>query len=502
MQEVKRDNKTNIRRLSERFDDIVSIVSPRAAYRRKTYRFAYDAIDKSRLRKKRKGLGGTGDTHLTESALYELREKIRDMGRNNGLVKGLLKTERDGVIGSTTMIQARTPDTGWNEAAEAAFKEEMVDRPCDVTGRFRFHDILRKSYLGYRRDGDVFCLFTPGGLQMCEGEQVGNPFGKADGEHFTITNGIAFSKKTKRVIGYYIGVPHKSGYFIDSATYKQYTADRVHHMFNSDRFSYSRGEPALASVINSIETLTDYIDAELVAAKVNACFSMFISRKDAFEPQPPFTKGSEPSGYDSDTGIRMEKISPGTIMYGEDGESATGIGQTRPGALFDPFVLRMLTIIGRPLLMPLMLITLDFSGATFMNARIAYQKVQGAWTDEQNVVVKPFGSGIWRWFIDRKVAARVLTDIKEKYWHEITCNRWPYVDPFKEAKADEFQLNNKTTTRTIICARQGHEFSDLAAQRAKEERILKDNGLEKKDDSTETETEGKQSKKDKDDEQK
>lgn len=477
MREVKRDNRNIASRLSKQIDDVVGIVSPKAAYRRRAYRFAYDAIGKRRLSKKRKGLGGTGDTHLTEGALYELREKLRDMGRNNGLVKGLLKTERDGVIGSTTMVQARTPDEGWNEQAEAAFKEEMVDKPCDVTGRFGFHDILRKSYLGYRRDGDIFCLFTPDGPQMCEGEQVGKPFGKADGEHFTITNGIAFSKKTKRVIGYYIGKPHKTGYYIDPATYKQYKADKVHHMFNSDRFSYSRGEPALSSVINSIETLTDYIDAELVAAKVNACFSMFISRKDGFEPQAPFTKGVQPSGYAPDTGNRLEKMEPGTIMYGFEGESATGIGQTRPGALFDPFVLRMLTIIGRPLLMPLMLITLDFSGATFMNARIAYQKVQGAWTDEQNVVVKPFGSGIWRWHIDRMIKRRVLTDIKEKYRHEITCNRWPYVDPFKEAKADEFQLNNKATTRTIICARQGHEFIDIAAQLGKEEEILKKNNL-------------------------
>jgi len=494
MQEVRRHNKNITRRLSERFDDVVGIVSPRAAYRRRAYRFAYDAIGKRRLSKKRKGLGGTGDTHLTEGALYELREKVRDMGRNNGLVKGLLKTERDGVIGSTTTIQARTSDDGWNKAAEAAFKEKMIDTPCDVTGRFRFHDILRKSYLGYRRDGDIFCLFTPNGLQMCEGEQVGKPFGKADGEHFTITNGIAFSKKTKRVIGYYIGKPHKSGYYIEPSSYKQYKADKVHHMFNSDRFSYSRGEPALASVINSIETLTDYIDAELVAAKVNACFTMFVSRKDGFEPQP-FTKGMEPSGRDPKTDIRHEKIDPGLIIYGEDGESATGIGQTRPGALFDPFVLRMLTIIGRPLLMPLMLITLDFSGATFMNARIAYQKVQEAWACEQNVVIKPFGSGIWRWFIDRMVGERELTDNKEKYRHEIFCNRWPYVDPFKEAKADEFELNNKTTTRTIICARKGYEFADIAAQRAKEEEILKENNLaevknpkEKKDeDGKETE---------------
>lgn len=453
-------------------DDLVGVFSPATAYRRKAYRMAYDVIDGHRTRKKRTDLGGTADSHLTDSALYELRERCRELCRNNPIAKGLLQTERNGVIGSTTMVQARSSDTGWNAAAEQMFKEKMVDSPCDVTGRWNFHKILREAYLSYRRDGDAAIIFLDDYLQAVEGDQIGSPYGKNEAKHFDVVNGVAFSKKTKRLIGYYIGQPSKWGY-IKLDSYKKYKAENVQHIFNPDRFSFSRGEPALTSAIDAIDKLTGYIDAELVAAKVNACFSMFISRKDNFGVSEGFTGGISSTGEDED-GNKLEKLQPGTIMYGKVGEEATGIGQQRPGSLFDPFVTKMLAIIGRPLCMPLMLVTLDYSGATFMNARIAYQKAHEMWTDEQNIVVKPCVSRIWRWFIQRMIDAGELTDIKEKFYHEVMCNRWPYVDPLKEALADKRQLENQTITRTIICARQGTEFGYIAAQRSDEEKKLKE----------------------------
>ena len=296
-----------------------------------------------------------------------------------------------------------------------------------------------------------------------------------DGKHYNIISGVASAKRGGKVVGYYIGKPDKWG-FIQPGSSKMYKASAVYHMFNPDRFSFSRGEPALTSAIDAIDKITGYIDAELVAARVNACFTVFISRKGGEAPEG-YTFGTEPSGTNEE-GTRHEKINPGTIMYGEEGESATGIGQVRPGALFDPFVNRMLSIIGRPLLMPLMLVTLDFTGATFMNTRIAYQKVQEAWENEQNLVVKPFVSRTWRYFINRAIVRGDLKGYPEHPTrHEVTCKRWPYVDPFKEANADKIQLLNKTTNRTIICARQGREFSDVAEQMAEENEKLKGLGI-------------------------
>jgi lambda family phage portal protein len=465
------------RRAAERIDTLVGIVSPKTAYRRKMYRFSYDAIDSHRLRKKRKGLGGTGDKQLTEQNLYKLREINREMMRNNPLVNGLLKIERNGVIGSGPKIQARTDDDNLNADIESAWKEQMIDSPCDATGRFNFNQYVRKYFFSYRRDGDILTVFAGDKLQAVEGERCGTPWGHAKAKHFDIVNGIAYSKKTGAVIGYYIGKADRYGY-IKITDYNKYKAAKVHHCFDAERFSQSRGEPVLTPSINWIDTLCDYIDAELVAAKVNACFSMFISQEYPDVPNP-YQGGVSDTGEDADEN-KLEKMEPGSILYGGPGEKAAGIGQTRPGSLFDPFVLRLLTLIGRPLCMPLMLITMDFSGATFMNARLAYQKAQEEWQAQQDLIVKPFVSRVWRWKIARLIETKQIKTKKladQVFRHEVLCKRWPYVDPWKESKSDDQELKNGSITRAIICARQGRDFIDVNKQLAAEETLRKETGL-------------------------
>jgi hypothetical protein len=195
-------------RLADSVDRLTLAVSPRRAYLRRAYRFAYDALDGSRTRKPRGSLAGTGDVHLTEAVLSRLREICRDHGRNDPIVKGLLATEAKGVVGSDTKVEARTPDKGWNDAAEALWKVEMVDQPCDVTGRFNFHKLLNLAYKSYRRDGDDLLVFQDEALWLVEGNQCGTPHGMRGGELFEVTNGVATRKSDGRVLGYWQYASH------------------------------------------------------------------------------------------------------------------------------------------------------------------------------------------------------------------------------------------------------------------------------------------------------
>ena len=465
-----------LRRLSMRLDDYVGVLSPRAAMMRRSYRFGYDILDKHRTRKKRSDMGGTGDWHLSQEKLDKLREICRDLGRNNPLVKGIFRKLATKIVGTQTKIQAKTEDEGWNTAAEQLWKEEMVDVPCDNTGRFNIHGYLKKMYYSYCRDGDMFTVFTDDGIQAIEGDQVGTPYGIKKFDYFDVVNGIAVSKKSKRVIGYYIGKPNKWGY-IANESMKHYNAADVHHSFNSDRFSSSRGEPILISAVDIIDKLFGYIDAELVAAKINACFPMVITTRDSSGKPPPFTKGVSSSGEDK-YGRKLEKIDPGLIVRNEPGETASAVGAARPAAAFDNFVLRVMMLIGQPVNLPLMLMTGDFSGATFMNSRVAYQEARDNWYDEQELVVKPPVRRLYNLKVQQWIARKDLTERDDSGRFEIMCKRWPYVDPFKEAKADEVQLRNRTTTRTAITARQGDDFKDVTNQRASEEEYLKEKGVE------------------------
>lgn len=457
-------------RMSERLDDLIGVVSPRAALERKQYRFAYDVLDSHRLRRKRTSLTGTGNAQLTESVLKSLRQIAQDMSRNNPLAVKLLAIERNGVVGPGVQIQARTDTPSLNEDLEALWREYMVDQPCDITGRWNFPKYLRTYYLSYRRDGDAGTVYGDDWLQMVEGGQIGTPYGVRQPESYTIISGVAISKTTGRILGYYVGTPQPAAYgMISSTEYRKCGVDEFHYMGNSERSTQLRSAPALTPAIEWIDKLTDYMDAELVAARVQACFTVFIQRPDA--NPTAYTGGVHASG-ETDDGRRVEKIAPGMIEYLNPGEQIAAAGMNRPGQMFDSTCRQYLSMIGGSLCLPLMLVTLDFQGATYMNARIAYQKAQEAWEGEQEEVVKPFCRRTWRWFIDRMVRERQLPASTLKrddlYRHEVLCNRWPYVDPYREAQADQLQLDNMTTTRKGICARQGTEWDEVLLELQRE----------------------------------
>jgi len=472
-------------RMSEAMDGPVSVLSPRLARARQAHRFAYEVLDRSRLRKKRIYGPRAGDRDLSESTLDELRQIARDLSNNNPLVKGLFRKLVTNIVGTSTRIQARTEDKGWNEAAEQAVKAEMVEQPCDVTGRFNFHAYIHKCDYRFMQDGDIFTLLTDEGPQAFQGECCGTPYGskiEIDPQYYDVVNGVAFSKQTGRVLGYYLGKPNKWGY-IQPTGYQKYPAEIVHHMFDPERFDHSRGEPMLTSAVVYIDLLFGYVDAEVVAAKVNACFPLKVKTYTGAGLTGSLG-GMKTTGGDEkedDYGRRMVRMEPGQIWEGDSagGEELDVLGAARPAQAFDPFVMRMLMFIGSPLCLPLMLTTGDFSNATFMNGRFAYNEARAFWRDQQELVVRPLVRRLWLWKIRQLIDRKVLTQRDDWTAHQIYLKRWPYVDPYREAQADKIELlDNLTTTRTDIAARQGRDWSEeILAQRVKEENEIAESGV-------------------------
>jgi len=455
------------------FNSFLEALSPVRRYRNRMAKFAYDAIKTDRNSGAR---GSVGETDLGEYELATLRDMCRDLGQNNPLVKGILATEADDVVGTETQIQAASDDETWNSETEAAFKEQCIDKPMDITNRFNFHQNLWKGFFSYRRDGDCFALNTKDGIQMCEGSWCGTPSGVTDFDAFEIKNGVAVSKKTGRVIGYYLGKPDKWGY-IRNQSWTKYEAKFVHHIFNTDRISYTRGEPILTSAVRDIRQLFEYKEAELVAAKINACLATFVKVADPSRVPSPYTQGRFSSGSD-DKGSKIERITPGMIKYLNVNEDIASVVPNRPPAAFDSFMLRMFMIIGRPLCMPLMLVTLDFSGATFMNARIAYQAAQKNYKREQEFVLRPFARTLYYWWLAEAIRRKEISPIDNAFRCKVICQRWPYVDPFKEAFAHEKELSNKTTTEGTIIESAGGDYRDFCRKAVREKQIRIEEGYE------------------------
>jgi capsid protein len=281
------------------------------------------------------------------------------------------------------------------------------------------------------------------------------------------------------VIGYYVGKPNKWGY-IQPASFTKYTADQVQHIFDPDRVTYTRGEPLLTPSVQWFDKFGRYADAELVTSCVQACQGIFIGKKSPESGLPSPVVHKPNSEVNAEDSLKRFQMAPGMVWEGEPDETVTNIGATRPTTVFGEFMNKVLTIAGRAAGMPLMLITQDLSGATFMNARVAAQMAQERWRKVQNRVQRPV-SHWYTWQTGRDIAGDPDLRPAPKDWrkHEVFFRRWPYVNPEQEAKADEIDLRNGTTSRTFICARTGRDYRDVVREQVREQQIEKEEGLKK-----------------------
>jgi len=457
-------------KIGSKLDNAISVLSPGWGYKRKRARFSYDALKNLRQLSSRTTTDSTADNFLTERAHGQLRAIAYDLAMNNPLVKGMLLTEADAVIGTRLNIQARTDDEVFNKESEAGFKEEMIDSPCDITGRFNFIQVMHKSFLNYRTAGDFFWLFLGDEFQMCEGSQCGTPMGLKDPDNFNVTNGVATSKKTGKVIGYYLGKSNKWGY-IQPDSWKKYKAENVRHIFNPDRVTYTRGEPVLTSSVTSIKALWRNINDELDAASLNAMLATYITVSNPNRVPLPYTLGRYPTGLTADK-KKVEQLESMTVKYLNQDEKIDTIMANRPPQNFDEFVLRIIMLIARPLCMPLMIATQDLSGATFMNARIANQHWEKNLEREQAHVVKPSAGSLRNFWLRGWMKREKIKNIPEHPFRcDVICQKQKYVDPVKEAAADKIELLSGTVTVGQVQDKKGVDYREYLERQVREKKL-------------------------------
>jgi capsid protein len=466
-----REKQDRLSRIAGRIDDAISLISPQRALNRRMARFSYDALDNRRQLTDRSISDTTADNLLTEKNQSMLRAIAYDLAANNPLVKGILLTEADDVIGTRLNIQARSEDEGFNQEAEAAFREEMMDMPCDITGRFNFIQIMHKSFLNYRTAGDFFWLLLDNyQVQLCEGSQCGTPLGQKPFDNFDVHNGVAVSKKTGKVIGYYIGKPNKWGY-IDSSSWKKYGAEKVAHIFNPDRVTYTRGEPVLTSSVNAIKSLWRYWNDEIDAASLNALLATFVTVSSPNRVPNAYTYGRYPGGQ-TENYEKVQKIEPFMVHYLNQDEGIHTIKADRPPQNFDQLCLRFIMLAAKPLCMPLMIATGDLSGATFMNARIANQHWKKNLEREQAHVVKPKAALLRNLWLAGWMKREKIKNVPDRPFRcEVICQKQEYVDPVKEATADKVELESGATIISNVLEKKGVDPREYFEKQVREKKL-------------------------------
>ena len=279
-------------------DRTIAYFSPKAGESRAVHRIrfntlarvsrtGYDAAEPSRKRKFHRN-DRSGDS-LARLAGMPLRNQARHLDRNHDIAKGALDRLVDFMIGPTGIQIEPQPKRRdgtihteyarrlqrrwqkWTEWPEVTWTHDWIAcQRIACRSWLRDGEILGQLVTGFRSDL-TYGSAIPVALEMLEADFLPLKF---DDPARNIRQGIE-RNAWGRPVAYHLYKNHPGDY---AATYDQTTkrvpAERMIHVRLTDRFHTLRGVSVMASVIERMEDLAEYEEAERIAAKMGASMVM------------------------------------------------------------------------------------------------------------------------------------------------------------------------------------------------------------------------------------
>lgn len=436
--------------------------------------------------------------------LPTLRERSRDLVRNNPLAAGAINTKVTNIVGTGIRLQSWIDNeylgisddeaAQWERDVEREFKLWAESPDCDIERTLTFYGLQDLVFRSTLENGDAFVnlpyLERPGSIydlriQLIEADRISNPKGAKDTAE--IAGGVE-KDGYGAPVAYYVQKTHPGTTYSTSKEWDRLPAfgantgkRNVLHLFSKKRIGQTRGIPDLAPIIEPLKQLGDYTESELSAAAVSALFSVFIKSPDGggLAPLDPNSGGG---GSDEEV-----KLSPGLMVDLAPGEDIQFANPARPNATFDPFVLAILRQIGVALELPFEILIKHFT-ASYSAARAAMLEAWRFFSNRRAWLVDNFCQPIYEiWLTEAVAKGRIVAPgfldgdpaIKAAY----LGSRWigparGQIDELKEAKAAAERVNLGISTLTEESAAfSGTDWEVLHAQSKKEHQMRLEAGL-------------------------
>ncbi len=437
---------------------------------------------------------GDADSDLLPD-LPELRERSRDLCRNNPIAAGAINTKVTSIVGTGLRVQSQinaeylglTPEqaTAWQKQAEREFKMWAKSQECDVERTLNFAQIQDMVIRSTFENGDCFTLLPyverqpfPWGtrLQVIEADRVCNKDYQVDSD--TLAGGVVkdqYGAPLKyQILEAHPGKTHtdKSLSWTERDAFGHSGRRNVLHIYKKLRPGQTRGVPDLAPVIESLKQIGRYTEAELMAAVVSGMFTVFIE-SEAAESLGPFQTQASSSSNDDDY-----ELGYGAMIDLAPGEKVSTSNPGRPNAAFDPFVLAIIRQIGMALELPYEILVKHFT-ASYSASRAALLEAWRMFRSRRQWFADCFCQHVYEAVITESVmkgrlyAPGFVEDfsIRQAYLGSIwTGDAMGQLDPLKEASAAKLRVDEDFSTRSRESTElTGEDWDNVVTKRSQEE---------------------------------
>ncbi len=423
----------------------------------------------------------------TEDALLardraRLVARSRDLERNSAHISGAISKICNNVVYTGIFPQAQIRDNntgqrkkGLNKLVEQRFKEwakavnfydiqELVLRHLWIDGECLIHRYVDSDL---QRKG--LCAL---GLEVLEADLLDHTLNGQLENGNRIRAGIETNQRGKPV-AYHLFAEHPGDGFFGGnyGSTRRIPAVDIQHVYAKKRASQSRGVPWLSSIILEMRDFAEYQSSERAAARLASAFGIFVE-----SPYPEHQINHPLMQAESEypaVGDVPEYIESGRIDTLPPGMKISAAQFQRPGQTYEPFTKTSLKGASAGSGMSYENFSNDYAESTYSSARQAILEERRGYRKLQMFLNRHFNEWVWDNWLEFAEMSRLLggigTDVPVNWQNP----GWPWIDPQKDAKGAQTELELKITNRRRLAAERGLDWDDEIEQLAEEEERIR-----------------------------
>lgn len=379
---------------------------------------------------------GTDANAENAPALAVLRNRARDMRRNNPYAERAVTGIADNVVGSGIVPRPLGKDRD-NALLVALWKAWAETTKCDADGLENIYGLQHKIMETVAESGECLVrrrrrfssdgLPVPVQLQLLEPDFLDeSKAGIFDSNR--IIQGIEFDAQGRRVAYWLFDEHPGSNRSWSSLQSARVPAEDVIHIFMPKRPGQARGYTWFAPVMQRMRSFDEMEDAVMEQAKIASCFAAFI------------TKDEQLSNGSNQKPPLLDRVEPGIIQELGFGESVS-FGTPPSFNGYTTYAWQQLHAIGVGMGVPYELLTGDLKGVNFSSGRLGwlhFARRVDVW--QWRMLIPQFCDHAWRWFMEGQLLlpAGVRDDVKAEW----IPPRRDMVDPAAEIDAIKDKMRN------------------------------------------------------------
>jgi lambda family phage portal protein len=447
--------------------------------------------------------GNSADSEIRYS-LKELRNRCRDLERNNDYARRYFKLLQNNVLGSNGIglqmkVRERVKEAGkWVERYDMVANKIIEDahsmwrRPeyCSLSGAHNFIQLQQIALTSTARDGA--CLFRKHypkdnpflfSLEPIEIDQLDIDRNETHKDGSVTSMGIRKNQSGK-VVGYWLLRSHPGELFQPRANgfWTEYVdAKFIIHLYRPERVGQSTGFPWLVSTMVRLKNLGQYEAAELVASRVSAAKMGFIINTAA--QSIPY------SGAQDSQGRKYMEVEPGSIEELPFGKDFRSFDPNHPSTAFKDFVKATLRGISAGLGVSYTSLANDLESVNYSSIRAGLLEEREEWKTVQGWFIDSFIRPIFEEWLSMAASSGALKNNESglslpaaKVWKwnqpEFKARRWDWVDPLSDLQASVLAVEKGFKSRRQIISEAGGDVEDTFGDIAADESLEEEYGLD------------------------